>query len=192
MTEKEIKELLRKCRTNIDNDNVFCKEVIKEKLIKNEKIIYVLNNKELREAGAEPDDYLDVNILPYYMITPTQTNVQNFICFEVQFKEGARYNSKIKYGQVIFYILCEQKNIKEEVTGLARHDLLAALIMEEFNLSNCFGTQIKCVSDEPSVVDTSYACRTLVFEMETQNNLIKTRYTKNDSGKFDAETYVVT
>jgi len=64
--------------------------------------------------------------------------------------------------------------------------------MEEFNLSNCFGTQIKCVSDEPSVVDTSYACRTLVFEMETQNNLIKTRYTKNDSGKFDAETYVVT
>ena len=79
---------------------------------------------------------------------------------------------------------------------MARHDLLAALIMDEFNLSNCFGTQIKCVSDKASVVDTDYACRTLIFEMEAPTNLVKTQYIKKyneETGKDElkAEPYIV-
>lgn len=174
----DLKAELRAYRTNLDSDDVFCKEIIKDKLLKNNKIIYLLNNKELQDAGASNDEYFGTNILGYYMITPTQTNVQNFICYEVQFDEVARYNKKIKYGQIIFYILCEQKTLTEKTTGLARHDLIAALIMEEFNWTNCFGTQVSCISDKASVVDTDYACRTLIFEMETPNNLIKNQYRK--------------
>lgn len=80
----------------------------------------------------------------------------------------------MKLQRVIFYVLCEEKNIIEKKTGIARHDLIAALLMNEFNWTNVFGGQIHCVSNIPSVVDNDYACRTLVFEQTTDNNLAKT------------------
>ena len=171
---KEDSERLKRFRTVIDNDNTRNKEVIKEKLLQNRELIHVLNNKELEEAESEPDDYFGVNILPYYMVHPTQTNVQNFVCFETGFDEINRYNGAIKIGQIYFYILCEQKNLIDDETGLARHDLLGAIVMEQFNYTNYFGKKIKCVSDKASVVDGDYACRTLIFEQETPADIVRT------------------
>lgn len=170
----DIRELL-KFKETPDNDNVRFKEIIKEKLLSNEKIIYVLNNKELLEAEAEADEYYGVNIMPYYVIPSTQHNVQNFVCFETNFSEVDRYNKIIKLGQIIFYILCEDKGIIEEHTGIARQDLLAALITEQFNWSNFFGSQIHLVSDKPYVVDNHYPSRTLIFEGQFTNSISKTK-----------------
>ena len=158
-----------------DSDDIRYKEIIKKSLIDSQLIIYLLNNKELEEVDADPSDYLGVNILPYYLIHPSQHNVQNFICYEISTDELDRYNSKIKKLQVIFYVLCDEKNNIEKNTGIARHDLLAALIMDIFNWSNLFGERIHCVSNVPSVIDTDYSCRTLIFEQQTDNNLSKTR-----------------
>ena len=174
LSKDEIKEL-RNFKILADNDSIRYKNIIKQKLLNNNKIIYLLNNKTLVDAEAEADEYFGVNILPYYLINPTQTDVQNYICYEVMFDETARYNDIIKIGQVIFYILCEQKNNIEKNTYIARHDLLSALILDEFNWSQCFGTTIHCVSDIPSVVDTYYNCRTLTFELETHNSIAKTK-----------------
>lgn len=177
LTKEELKEL-REFKKNVDSDDIRNKEIIKRKLLDNNKIIYLLNNKELQEANAEADEYYGVNILPYYMITKTQTNVQNFICYETQFDELDRYNKSVKYMQIIFYVLCEQKNLIDEDTYIARHDLLAALIMDEFNHTNYFGAKIHCISNKPSVTDGDYSCRTLIFEQITDNNLVKTRDSK--------------
>ena len=162
---------LRQLKNQLDSDDIRWKEVIKRKLLNNEMLIHALNNKDLEEA----DDYFGVNILPYYIIHPTQTNVGNFVCFETQFDDIERGNKIFKYGQVVFYILCEQKNLIDEETYIARHDLLAALIIDEFNWTNYFGLQCHCVSNKPSVTDNDYACRTLIFELETPNNIIKTQ-----------------
>jgi len=81
----------------------------------------------------------------------------------------------MKLLNITFYILCEEKNNIEKSTGIARHDLIGALIMDIFNWSNLFGCQIHCVSDMPSVTDNDYATRTLIFEQTTDNNLAKTR-----------------
>ena len=174
LTKEQLREL-RDYKKNIDSDNIKNKEIVKKKLINNELIIHLLNNKELQSVGAEADEYYGVNILPYYMINPTQTNVQNFICYTTNFDELDRYNKSVKYMQITLVILCEQKNIIDEDTYASRHDLLAALIMDEFNYTNYFGAKIHCVSDKETVVDTNYACRTLVFEQITDNNITKTR-----------------
>jgi hypothetical protein len=76
---------------------------------------------------------------------------------------------------ITFVILCEQKTLIDANTGIARHDLLAALIMNEFNWSNIFGMQVHCTADAGSVVDTNYAARTLTLTMATPNNLVKTQ-----------------
>lgn len=174
LTQEQIQKL-RSYKNVVDSDNIHYKEIIKKSLIENPYIIYLLNNTELEESEADPSDYLGVNILPFFQIHPTQHNVQNFICYEIGFRELERYNNKMKLLQITFYILCEEKNNIEKRTGIARHDLLGAVIMDIFNWSNLFGGQIHCVSDVPSITDNDYATRTIIFEQLTDNNLAKTR-----------------
>lgn len=188
LTNEQI-QYLRSLKQLPDSDDIRYKEIIKKSLIENPYIIYLLNNKELEESEADPSDYLGVNIMPFYIIDPTQHNVQNFICFDTEVREIDRYNSKMKQQRIIFYVLCEEKNNIEKSTGIARHDLIASVILDIFNWTNLFTEQIHCVSNIASVVDNDYACRTLVFEQYTDNNLAKTRNgtTRMNFRSFDAK-----
>lgn len=166
---------LRSFRNSLDYDGIKVKQQIKKMLLNNKHIIHVLNNKELEEAEAEPDDYYGINILPYYIIAPTQTSVQNFLTFQVSYTSIPQYNKQTKFLQVIFIILCEQDNIIDRDTSLPRHDLLAALVQDQFNHQKLFGSPLMLVSDRELVVDTNYAARELTFEQIADNNLVRTR-----------------
>ena len=181
--KKKCLETLLQFKGDIDSDDIKVKETIKRILLDNKLIIYALNNKDLEDEEAEPEDYFGVNILPYYMINPVQHNVQNFLCYEVRYDMAQSYqyskshnslNPTVKTLSIIFTILCHHNNIVDEETGIARHDLLAALVQDQFNWSSEFGSKIMLVSDVPSVVDNTYACRTLSFEQTTDNNIVKT------------------
>ena len=174
LTNEQIAEL-RSYKKIMDDDNIRFKEIIKKNLISDPLIIYLLNNKELEDAEADSSDYLGINILPMFLIHPTQHNVQNFICYEVQFKEVPRYNDTLMYVDVIFYILCEEKNNIEKLSGIARHDLIAARIKHIFNWTNIFGTQCHIISDVPSVTDADYATRTITFELTMPKDIVKTK-----------------
>lgn len=183
-TEKqECLDALLSFKGSLDSDDIKIKEKIKEILLDNKLIIYALNNKELEEEEADPEDYYGINILPYYMISPVQHNVENYLCYEVRYDMAQSYqyskshnslNPTIKTLSIIFTILCHHNNLVDKETGIARHDLLAALIQDQFNWSSEFGSKIMLVSDVPSVVDNNYACRTLSFEQTTDNNVVKT------------------
>ena len=163
---------LRSFRNNLDNDNVKLKQQIKQKLLNDKYIIHVLNNKELEENDAEPDDYFGVNIRPAYIVPETQTDVMNYICFETNNEQ--RYPNAMKTQQIIFYILVDDKNMIDKDTSLARHDLLAALIQNMFNYEVFLGGRWTLISDKPSVTDNHYLTRTLIFQQNTDNNLVKT------------------
>lgn len=169
------KAYLRSFRETVDYDSIKVKQQIKKTLLNNKHIIHVLNNKELEDADAEADDYFGVNILPYYLISPTQSSVQNFLTFQVSYTSVPQYNKQTKFLQIIFIVLCEQQNIIDKDTSIPRHDLLGALIQDQFNNTNICGHKITLVSDKELVVDTSYAARELVFEQLTDNNLVRTR-----------------
>ncbi len=173
-TKKDRDELL-KYKKILDDDNTKLKEEIKARLVGNKYIIHVLHNLELEKQDAEPDDYFGINIRPAFIIPETQTNVQNYICFETSFKETSWRNNHItKEQQIIFYILCHEKNYIDEETGMARHDLLGALISNEFNHKILSGGRIRLESDIASITDTQYLTRTLTFIMNTDANLVKT------------------
>ena len=181
---KEDSKRLASLKYVTDNDNIRIKEIIKQKLLNNDDIIHVIHNKELTEIEAENDEYFGKNILPYYNVPGTQTDSQNYICFTVGYENVERnftnssrmYNDLQRHLHVVFIVLCEQSDIKDEDTGIARHDLLAALIQNEFNFTNFFGRRIQLVSDEESLVDNRYLARTLVFTQITDNNVTKTQY----------------
>lgn len=171
----EDREALLAFGEKIDCDDLKVKEQIKKVLLNNRFIIHVLNNKELEESDAEPDEYYNVNILPYYMIPDVQSSTKNFLCYEVGYKDLNRYNRSVKMLQIVFHILCHKEDIIDQETSLARHDLLAALVQDEFNFTNYFGAKIELVGDIPSTTDTKYATRTLTFEQITDNNLVKSK-----------------
>lgn len=177
--DKDIQDIIE-YKKHYENDNIFYKEIIKDKLINNSQIIRSLNNKDLDPDC--PADYVGENILPFYLIVDTQTKTKNYICFETSFDEVARYNKIMKLGQVIFYIICDNKEIYDKESGIARHDLLAALISDEFDWTNMFGTQIHLVSDRPTAIDNNYVGRTLIFEQTTTNSIIKNQKVINKSG----------
>lgn len=168
--DQEIQEIIE-YKKKKEKDNIYYKELIKNKLINNKKIIHSLNNPELDEDC--PSDYMGDNIRPFYMFPETQKIPKHYICFETSFNEVPKYNNTLKIGQVIFYVLCDIQDIFDKSSGIARHDLIGALIVDEFNWSNIFGTQIHLISDKPTVTDTYYAGRTLIFEQTTPNSIAK-------------------
>lgn len=166
-------EHLRSFRNNLDSDNIKLKQQIKNKLLSDKYLIHVLHNKELEENDAEPSDYYGVNVLPYYIFPQAQTTVMNYVCFETSNEQ--RYQSVMKNQQIIFYILCEEKDVIDKETSLARHDLLAAIVQDLFNYNRFMGGRFELIADKPSVTDTHFLTRTLTFQQSTDNNIVKTR-----------------
>ena len=159
---------------NIDDDILYAKRVIKEKLCKDADIIKFLNNKELERVNAEPDDYFGENIYPFIRIPGTLDKVKNFICFSVDDIEDLQYNEAMKTQYIQFQVFCHADDIDTGL-GIARHDLLGYLIRDTFNWTNIFGLQFKLIYNKESTIDSDYYCRTLKFEATKPNSLNKAR-----------------
>ena len=175
LTNEQIENDLRSYRTIIDSDNIRIKNMIKNKLESNPYIKYALNHvKHDDDYDEDDDDNITSNILPYYAVFDTQTEVDNFLCFETSYDELQRHNGTFKLQQIIFYVLCHSRSVNDEILGMARHDMLASLIRDQFDYTDIFGMKIHCVSDKPGLVDSRYVSRTIVFEAITDNNIVKT------------------
>ena len=179
-TKEDTKELLA-LKEQVDSDDIRVKEKIKEELLKNKFLIHVLDNKELekdvQEDGTGVDEYFGVNISPHFSINPTQHSAETFVCYEVSYNNNdrsSRTSIAAKELRITFEILSNYKVLINTDTGIAKHDLLAALITDQFNFSNFFGKTIYLISDEASIVDNDFACRTLIFKQTVDNNLVKT------------------
>lgn len=155
-------------------EDIWIKNKVKECLLNNPFILYMLNNDKLQELD-DPTAYFDTNIFEYYLLPETQSEVKNYICYETSWTEQPRYQDNMKYQLLTFYIACSCKdgNVIEENTGIARHDILAALIIDQFNWTNILGYQIKLVSDQSRPVDNGFCARTLIFQQVTPQNITK-------------------
>ena len=179
-TQEDTEKLLT-LKTNMDSDDIRIKEKIKEILLNNKFILHVIDDKELEanveDDGTGADEYFGTHILPYFLINPVQHAAETYIGYEVSYNNTDRYSrvsSSYKELAITFQILSNYKVLINAETGIPKHDLLAALITDQFNFSNYFGESIYLISNQPSVVDNDFACRTLVFRQTTDNNLVKT------------------
>lgn len=170
LTDTELKKLLELKKIH-KADDIQYKQKVKDKLINNDLLIYALHNTDLEEIEASNDEYFGTVIKDYYIIPETQTIPKHYLCYEVSFNEVNKYNKIIKVAQLIFYILCDVHDIQDKKTGIARHDLIASIIIDDFNWCNLFGNQFRLVQDKAGVTDNDYALRTLIFEQETTNSL---------------------
>lgn len=181
-------EKLTSYTLNPDDDNIRFKEKIKKRLIRCPELLYALHNNEYESELFDENGNLDYegdwslyfgdNIRPYLFFPEAQDKAKNYLCYKVEFDDIPKYNTKEKYGQITFVVFCDGKDIDDKQTGIARHDLIAAIIREYFNWSNIFGTQCKLVSNKESSTDNDYITKTLIFEITTLNSITKTQNDK--------------
>ena len=157
---------------SFDDDIISMKRLIKQKLIADPDILEALHNPDI--PLDSPDEFLDNNIFGFIRIPTTQDTVRNFICFTVDDIEEDRYNEVIKVQYIQFNCICHLDDMKTDY-GIDRHDLLGALVRQNFNWTNMFGLQFKLIYNKESTVDSDYYCRTLKFMAQKPNSLNKAR-----------------
>lgn len=141
---------------------------IMQKLTEDDDLIATLHNKDL--AGRSGDMYRSVNIFNFLKTPDTQSTVKNFVCFEVNDVEQPRYNDALIKKYIIFRTVSHEDDVKTDY-GIARHDLLAAIIKSKFDWTQEFGIHFEKIQDYGKVTDNGYYYREFIYETTTVNNL---------------------
>lgn len=162
---------------NIEDDISLSKRIIETVLCNDPDIIEVIDNSEL--DPNTPDEYLYNNIWPFVRIPGTQDVSKTFICYSIDDMSANEYNDRMKEQYIQFVVFVHKDLIKTKY-GVARHDLLAAIIRDLFNRSHLFGHELRMISSREGVTDTDYTTRTLKFQLTTpevtQDGLFDNRY----------------
>lgn len=193
ITKDDLLNKLRLYTKTPDNDTIRYKKKIEQLLIGCPELLYAINEHDLEselfdddgninwdsETGeplGEWDRYFgsNANIRPFLFIPETQPKVKNFICYKIGFNEVPRYNKVERYMQVVFYIYVHGDNRIDKLTGIPRHDLIAAILQEKINWTNLFGTQCQIVSDQENMTDTNYIYRTFTLQNTMPNSITQT------------------
>lgn len=193
ITKQDMLKKLRAFKETPDNDTIRFKKKIEKKLMECPELLYALNETKLEselfdndgninwdtETGeplGEWDRYFgsNSNIRPFLFIPDTQTKAKHYICYQVNFTESPRYNSVEKYIQAKFTVFVHGQDRMDKYTGIPRHDLLAAIIQEQINWTNLFGTQCMIISDQESMTDNNYLVRTFIFQSTMPNSITQT------------------
>lgn len=194
VTKDDLLNKLRIYRDAPDDENIQYKQKIKNALLSNPCLLYALNEKDLEselfdddgninwewnedtkeyEPLGEWDRYFGAksNIRPFLFIPDVQTEVKNYICYQVMFTELPKYSEYQKYTDITFTIFVQGENAIDKLTGISRADLIASILRERFNWSNIFGMRAKLISTKESTVDNNYIARTLVFRIVDTNGI---------------------
>ena len=164
------------------DDNERYKYRIMKMLTDNQDVLWTLHNKTLEERSYSDKDengneiemlngdtYRDVSIFNFLKIPEIQSTVKNYICFEVNDVEQPRYNKDLIIKNIIFRTVSHEDDYKTD-WGIARQDLLAAIIQSEFDWSNAFGLHLEKIADRGKVAENGYYYREFVYETTIPNN----------------------
>lgn len=153
------------------------KYLIMKILTDNQDILNTLHNKDLeekyknKEGIINGDAYRNVNIFNFLKIPETQSTVKNFICFEVDDVEKPRYGEGLLKKNIIFRTISHKDDVNTD-WGIARQDLLSAIIKSEFDWTNIFGMHLELVYNKGRVAENGYYYREFIYETTVPNNLV--------------------
>lgn len=187
-TKQELLAKLTALTSVPDDNNIYLKEKVKKALLKSPELLYAFHNLDLEDTELfNPDGTINYdgdwtmyygeegNIHPYFFLPNTQDKVRHHLCFKTEFTDIPKNNQIMCYMNVTFLVMIDVRDAIDQLTGIARHDLISSIIRERFNWSNIFGSHCNIVSDKESFTDSNYIVRTVVIEQETTNNIIGIR-----------------
>lgn len=136
---------------------------------------YVDKNNPTEEELKERQRILEYNekvkhpqILSFLKVNDIQTEVLNFVMFDISDERQSYTNSLIKH-QVITVMILVQENDMDTEYGIDRVDLLSYIVKDLLCWSNETGLHYELQSDVFGVTESQYYARTLKFLVKTTN-----------------------
>ena len=107
-------------------------------------------------------------IIPFLKVNDIQTEVLNFIMFDISDEKDSYQSDMIKFQYLTVMPLVIEDDMETEY-GIVRIDLLSYIIKDLLCWSNDTGLHWKLVSDTFGITDTKYYSRTLKFLVKAPN-----------------------
>lgn len=107
-------------------------------------------------------------IIPWIKLNGIQTEVLNFLMFDIEDENVVTYNDSIKYQNLIVQCLVHESDMMTEYE-IPRTDLLDAVVKDLLLGSNVLTNRIQLIQDEYRIVDNDYYARVMTFRMKSGN-----------------------
>lgn len=186
---RDISHIVRELDDIKNNDIIYRKHKVMQVLTADPDLQYVLNKKQKLPLNRykDPDNPTEQQkkergrilaynekvskpqIIPYLKINEIQTQVLNFIMFDIG-DNRASYVSDLMKNQILT-VMCmvHENDMETEFGDITRVDLLSYIVVDLLNRSNFSGLHFTLQSNNPQITDTKYYARTLQFLVKTPN-----------------------
>lgn len=186
--KRDIENIKRNLEDKKNNDIIYKKHLLKEMFEKDPDLNEILNKKEKRplnkfvDPNSPTSEELKLRkeieeynkkvgksqIIDFLKLNGINTEVLNFIMFDIKDDSVSYVNEMIKTQQLIVMCLVHEDDIETEY-GIGRHDLLSYIVKDLLCWTNALGMQLKCIGDYGDIVDFKYYCRTIKFVINAPN-----------------------
>lgn len=185
-TKDELLKKLRAYSETPDDDTIRIKNKITEMFLNCPELLYALHDLELEKELFNDDGTINYtgewdlyfgkesHIRPFLFIPETQTDVRHFVCYQVTTKQNMLHNNAEKLLLITFTIFVHGKDSIDDLTGIARHDLIGSIIREKMAWSGITMSSAIPIEELESTTDTKYIVKTLQYEAYMPNNLVTT------------------
>lgn len=119
-----------------------------------------------------------VQIIPWIKLNNLQTEVLNFIMFDLRSTQTYENKSRVEQNLWV-YCLVHEDDMDTEF-DIPRTDLLDWLVKDNLNGSNILGNQLMLYDDNFDIIDNVYYARILQFRMTTSNGTWPTNTNRYD------------
>lgn len=137
------------------------------RLAENERIFELIDNKKINKKN--PDDLININIFPFLKIDYTVQEAGTYIGIKIDYPE---LNSNIIFKNTRLTVLIVSANRHlRAASGDLRTDLISEEILNSINWNDCFGFEVRLVSDREDPLNEDFYYRKLVFESVSPNSM---------------------
>jgi len=139
------------------------KKKIMNALVENENIVAALDVPEIED----PYDLIYTHIYPFLYMPDIQEKAKVYITMKLETTKIFS-NDRFKNAILTLCVVSHRDKMKTEWNS-TRTDLIAGLLIDEFNWKDLLGFEMELSSDIESPLDNTYYVRQVVFESTVKN-----------------------
>jgi len=148
----------------LDSDISVAKRKIMVSLVENDDIVTALGADDIDDRYS----LIYSHLYPYLRIPDAKTETGSYILVAISVPRVSKRNNNYKTMEVTICVVTHQDHMQTAYNA-NRNDLLAGIIVEEFNWSDILGFEMELVSDTESILNDTYHLREIKFNALAKN-----------------------
>lgn len=148
----------------LDSDISKSKRKIISTLIENNDIVTALGADDIDDRYSLTYTHL----FPYLRVPNTQIETGSYILVSISVPRVSTKNNAYKMMEITICVVTHQDHM-QTIYNANRNDLLAGIIIEEFNWSDILGFEMELRSDTESLLNETYHLREIKFNALAKN-----------------------